>query len=491
MGMYVLQITQVIYGFVFPKLVMANYGSSVNGLLSSITQFLSYIALMDAGVSAVIRSLLYRPLAFNDYSETQKIINSAQLFYRKIALFYLIYLGGVSIGLPLILAKEFNWIYTFSLVIIIGVSSFSEYYFGISYITLLDADQKKYIYCIIQSISILFNLLISVCLIKSGCSIHFVKFFSSAVYVIKPMIIAYYCKKKYRFHPQNNELEEIKNKWVGMANHIAYFLHTHIDIILLTLFKGAKVVSVYSVYNVIVMGLVSLISAATGGLEALFGNMNASHEGKQLEDSFYMSQFFVFFISATIFSTAFLVIMPFVQIYTRGISDANYYNEKLAILMILAEFFYCIRLPYQSIIVAVGKIKETMKGALIEVFINIVLSLLLVHRFGMIGVVFGTLCGMIFRTLDYAVFLTRHYFHGNLAKLFRQLIASFMAMILAAVASRFLPQYEISSYAIWVLMSIRAFFISLFATLVLNCIFFREDVYKLRVAIVKKWNGFN
>ena len=39
------------------------YGSDVNGLVSSITQFLGYIALVEGGVGGVIRAALYKPLA--------------------------------------------------------------------------------------------------------------------------------------------------------------------------------------------------------------------------------------------------------------------------------------------------------------------------------------------------------------------------------------------------------------------------------------------
>ena len=41
-----LQITILICGFIVPKVIITNFGSNVNGLVSSITQFLAYITLL-------------------------------------------------------------------------------------------------------------------------------------------------------------------------------------------------------------------------------------------------------------------------------------------------------------------------------------------------------------------------------------------------------------------------------------------------------------
>ena len=42
-----LQVVTVISGFIIPKIILTNFGSSVNGLVSSLNQFLSYITLIE------------------------------------------------------------------------------------------------------------------------------------------------------------------------------------------------------------------------------------------------------------------------------------------------------------------------------------------------------------------------------------------------------------------------------------------------------------
>ena len=57
------QLVTVICGFILPRYMLLYYGSSVNGLISSIGNFLSFISLLDMGVGAVIQANLYKPLA--------------------------------------------------------------------------------------------------------------------------------------------------------------------------------------------------------------------------------------------------------------------------------------------------------------------------------------------------------------------------------------------------------------------------------------------
>ena len=51
-----LQIVTGISGLIIPRLFISAYGSEVNGMVSSINQFLSYITFFEAGLSGVVLS---------------------------------------------------------------------------------------------------------------------------------------------------------------------------------------------------------------------------------------------------------------------------------------------------------------------------------------------------------------------------------------------------------------------------------------------------
>ena len=49
--------------FIIPCIMLKYYGSEINGLVSSINQFIVYFNLVEAGLSGAAIYVLYKPLA--------------------------------------------------------------------------------------------------------------------------------------------------------------------------------------------------------------------------------------------------------------------------------------------------------------------------------------------------------------------------------------------------------------------------------------------
>ena len=80
-----LEIVTIVSGFILPRLIMEEYGSSVNGLVNSITQFIGIIAFLEFGVGKVIQSALYKPLAEKDNEQiifSEKIRSGARKIFN-------------------------------------------------------------------------------------------------------------------------------------------------------------------------------------------------------------------------------------------------------------------------------------------------------------------------------------------------------------------------------------------------------------------------
>lgn len=67
------QVTTIICGFILPRLILQSFGSEVNGLVNSITQFLAIISFLELGVGSVIQSSLYKPLAEKNNDQISKV----------------------------------------------------------------------------------------------------------------------------------------------------------------------------------------------------------------------------------------------------------------------------------------------------------------------------------------------------------------------------------------------------------------------------------
>ena len=119
---FMLQIITILYGFIVPKIIITNFGSDINGLISSITQFLAYISLLESGFGPVVKATLYKPLSKKDNKEIANILKTSEKFFRNIAKVFIIYIIALCFIYPLIINNNFDKVFTISLILIISQS---------------------------------------------------------------------------------------------------------------------------------------------------------------------------------------------------------------------------------------------------------------------------------------------------------------------------------------------------------------------------------
>ena len=75
------QIVVMAAGMITPRLMIATYGSEMNGLVSSLNQFISYITLVEAGIGGAAIYSLYKPLAEEDHARISGIVVALSLIH--------------------------------------------------------------------------------------------------------------------------------------------------------------------------------------------------------------------------------------------------------------------------------------------------------------------------------------------------------------------------------------------------------------------------
>lgn len=436
--------------------------------------------MLESGFGPVVKSILYKPIASKDKKEIENILKASEKFFRTISYIFIVYIIGLCIALPMIVSNEFNIWYTLSLVIIISISTFAEYYFGMTYRLYLQAEQRTYVTSLIQIGTTILNTVMIVVLIYFGKSIQVVKLASAIIFVARPLLQNLYVKKKFNINLSNVEANyKIKQKWDGLAQHIASVINNNTDVVVLTLFTNTVEVSVYSIYLLIVNGIKSLVQAFTGGVDASFGDMIAKGEKELLNKSFKVYELFYFTIVTIIFSVTLIMIVPFVSVYTRGITDANYYRPIFAYLLVIAEFMWTIRLPYSSITLAAGHFKETMKGAWVESITNIVLSVILVFKFGITGVAIGTLIAMIIRTVEFMYHTSKYILERNQWHSFKRIIIIAVQVCIIVVVANIIPNMNITNYFTWIIQAIIIGIVSSIVVIISNIILYKNDTKEI------------
>lgn len=485
-----LQFSIIVSGLILPHFIIEAYGSTINGMVASITQFLSYITLLEAGIGGVIKSQLYKPLLDKDSVAISRIVKASNGFFKKIGLIFAVYLVAIAFSFKYISKSEFDLWFVFFLVLILGISTLVQYLIGLTYQSLIQAGQHYAFTSTVQVVTIWLNVGLSVLCIKLGGSIHIVKLITAGLFAIRPICYFVYAKCKYKLtsnvEPNKDALAQ---RWDGFGHHIAYFIHTNTDIVLITVFLTLADVSVYSIYLMVITGIRSLISAIASAFEPYFGRLIAQNDVDDLNKKFAVYEFFYFLLSTVLFGCTLVLIIPFVSIYTVSFSDADYLQPVFAVLLVCAEFVYCLRSPYTMMVFASGHFKQTKTGAFIEAGINIFLSLLLIWPLGISGVAIGTLVAMLFRTVEYVFYLRKNILHRSTLFFFKKFFCS-LVVCLALFLLSWLVGYSPSNYLLWCLYGVITFVVASILSVLLfsvvnakeasNCISFLKDRLKRR-----------
>ena len=479
-----LQFVTVICGFIVPRLIIGTYGSEVNGLVSSITQFLGYIALFEAGVAGVVRAAMYKPLAHKDLARLSGIVKATENFFRKIAIIFLGYMLVLAAVFPVLVNKSFDWMFTASLVAIIGISTFAQYYFGMTYTVLIHADQRRYVASYLQIFTIIANAILVVVFAKLGATIHWLKLGTAAVYILRPIVLNWYVKREYTLDKKAKpDTKAIKQRWDGLGHHIAYFVNLNADVVILTLvskissaFSIAEV-SVYTVYHAVVYGVVNITGSVSTGMEAGFGNMIANGEKENLNKKFGLYEFIYYTIVTVMFTCSGILIIPFVKVYTSGITDVNYIRPIFAYIIVLAYAAYAIRSPYNTLTLAAGHYKQTRNGAFVEAGINVVVSVVCVFIWGIVGVAIGTLAAMIFRTVQYAWYLSKNILERSFMVFVKRVVVAVLISAVSIFLVNVLPKVAVVSYVTWVIFAIEATAVVVVVTLVFSFTFAKKELF--------------
>lgn len=407
------QIVSIISGFIVPKILLTYFGSSVNGLISSIGQFLSYITLVEGGVTGVIAANLYKPLIDNDTRKISSILVTANKFYKKIGYIFIIYSVFLAIIYPSFINHEFSFIYEFALIIVLTIALFVQYMFSLTLKTLLIADKKLYIVSFTQIFMTILNIILVLISVKIYPQIHILKLISGSLYILQPIVYGYYVKCHYKINwNEDNDDRLLSERWNGFAVNIAAFIHTSTDVSILTFFTDLKTVSIYTVYTLVTNGLKGLLNSIFSGINPTLGHVYAKGNSEELNKFIDIYEYITFILVFFIFTITAMLITPFVLIFTRGITDTNYNQEMFGYLIVLSEAIYLIKTPHLSLAYVSNKFKELMVPAYLEALINIVVSLALVKKMGLTGVAIGTICGMIYRMI-YQVYFTTKLINGR------------------------------------------------------------------------------
>lgn len=401
------QIVTIGLGIVIPRLVLVNLGSEANGLLNSVSSVLTYMSLLEAGVGTATLQALYRPFAERNKNTINEIMAATHFFYRRTGFVYLGIVIVLSIGYAAMVNTTIPKWQVFLVVIIAGLSGVMSYFFQGKFKIFLAAEGKGYISTNITTITTIGVSITKALVLISGGNVVLIQSVYFLFNLIQMIIITVYMHKHYPWIdlsvPPN--FESISQKNAVLVHQITELIFNNTDVIILTAFTSLSTVSVYSMYAMI-FGMVKSVTVtlSDGFLYALGQSYNNSEKFTRLHNVYEVYNMAVTF---ALFCIAGILILPFLKLYTSGINDINYIDKYVAGLFVLFYLMANGRKSSQVVINIAQHFEKTKWRAVLEAVINLVVSITMTAKYGIYGVLLGTIVALLYRTNDVIIYAAR------------------------------------------------------------------------------------
>ncbi|MFR1824099.1 MAG: lipopolysaccharide biosynthesis protein, partial [Clostridium saudiense] len=440
------QVITVIINFVtrtiFIKMLGVEY-LGINGLFSNVISMFSFAEL---GIGGAIVFSLYKPLAEKDECKISALINLYYKSYNIIATFVLS-LGIIFMPFLRFITKGYegydNLIIIYSLFLINSVLS----YFMAYKKSLITADQKSYI---INNVTGIFNIVLTVVQI-----IFLVITKNYIIYLINQIIftilqniyISRICDRMYPFIKENknarlnkNEYKEIfKNVYSLFLYKISGIVINSTDNIIISIFLGINIVGLYSNYTLIIGTISILLNIIFNSITASVGNLNAEGDIEKKYFIFKTINFMNFWFFS--FSTICLLVLTnnFITLWL----NKDYVLSEMVIFIIMIDFYTKGMQNANTVFRdATGIFSKGKYKPLIAAIINILVSIILVQKIGLIGVFLGTI---ISRALTYfwhdPFILHKYIFRKSSKKYFFSYIYNFIILMIVFIITKKICNY--------------------------------------------------
>lgn len=479
------QIINVLVNIAIPPLIISSFGSVVNGMISTVKQIISYLTLVGAGISESSVVYLYKPLMEKDQKRVSSIYNAVGASFFKAGSLFSLLSVAVAFLFPLMKNDGLSYKFIACMILILSLSGASEFFVVGKYRALLIADQKIFMVNIAQIAGSVVSAGITIVLIKVGIGILVVQLFASVTYIMRIGILYLYIKKEYKYldrkiQPDSMAISKRKAATIHQVSGLAIFGSQSIFV---AYFCGFAEASVYSVYNIIIAGINTLLGTFSSALLASMGNLMAEDDLEHLRSVYSMYEVAFYMLAFSVYAATVILIIPFIKLYTASATDVNYIRMDVADLFIAMGIFNSMRTPGGTMINAKGLYRETQYRAIIEMTICIVGQIALVNFLEIKGVLIATTAAFLYRTIDVIVFNHKYILLLSCKAALAKLLVNICAIGILVYLNSIL-EIRVESYFQWALLGTFVFLGCLIVFFLLNYLTSKKAVKSIAIQCI-------
>lgn len=371
------------------KFFIQELGNETLGLYQLFSQIMVYIALVDGGLSSAVLYSLYKPNIDDDKTKINEIISAAFKIFSLIGIAIFFIAAIVGFLVPFFI-KDYSFPYMYIVVafLLFSISNVIGYFF-VPINAFLEVKGKKYVTNLSLQIGQIVQSVLEIVLLLSGWSFFSILIMHSIIKLLSNIIIAVYFRNKYNDYTLKNRKKDfsfVKKVKDLIFHKINGLISSNIDVIIISKVLGLASVAIYSTYFYVINMLKSILGKLSSSMLAIVGNEIAKDKDK-VYNIFMEINSIMFFIGTVVCVPLFFALDGFIDIWYEGDIKTS---ALISTACVIYLFCFLIKETVAMFVNAAGLFKETKICAMCDTVINFTLSILLVFKLGISGVLFAT-----------------------------------------------------------------------------------------------------
>ena len=440
------QLLIIALGLIIPRLMMKSYGSEVNGLFNMVNNIYMYLALVEGGIGTSALQSLYKPVASNNRDEINSILAATRRYYKRLTIVYVLGVMTMAIILPYIVDTSINKWEFIGIILLQGLASIFNFYLLAGVTVLFSAEGKEYVQKNIMLITTVLINVMKIILVNFEVNIIFLQLCYFCISMLSVGIYRIYIRKYYSWIDVKYDTNGIvlKQRNSFLIHQMVYVIFNNTDVIVISIFLGLKVSSVYSIYNMVFLYVLNLINALFDGVKFTLGHSYNENKQKYILIHDAYNSYYCAFVFA-MFSVCYVLITPFIHLYTAGINDIQYVDSYLPLLFCIANLLSCCRSTEINLINLAFHAKQTLPRSIFEAILNLSISLILVQQIGIYGCLIGTIVALLYRSNDIIIYANKKILNRIPKQSYITVVSNFtLFFIVVVIANKY--NLEILNY---------------------------------------------
>lgn len=447
-------------GLFYSQKIMEVYGSQTNGLIATLTQFVSLFALIEGGFTTAATVALYRPVALQDKAGIEDVIYTTKVRFRILGLtIFLLAVGSGTIYLRYI-ESVLPYSQTFALLLVTASVTAGSLAFQSAYGIIYDGYNAQHYRTILSLIAKVFTWVLTMVLIFRHSNIVLVYLINVSNNFLIVFLFARDTKKRFSLSPRAGSYkpELIKGTNDVFIQKIASMVFNSTDLVLISAGVGLAQASVYTVYRQVFSTVNGVLTSFTLAPFNSFGHLYNEGDKTRFRDAYIVYQKTVLLLSTTVLGAVAIASVNFIRLYTARVSDINYITPMIPLLFFAQFYLEYNNMPLGMVLNVSKHFREQNLQCGLSAFANLLFSMIFMRLWGVPGIIMGSIIGM---GIIYVVDQYRCYqFQLAVRKgCFGEVVANFILSVGVILFCLYFLPFAPTSYLGWFFLSALEFVI--------------------------------